>query len=69
MPNIIKVKCTGPNEHVNEIDIENVLGTDVVLHGTPIETGRPIPQRIVRRCDVCVEGKVIITREMIAENL
>ncbi len=69
MPNIIKVKCTGPDEHVNEIDIEQVLGTDVVLHGTPIETGRPIPQRIVRRCDVCVEGKVIITREMIAENL
>ena len=69
MPNIIKVKCTGPDEHVNEIDIEQVLGPDVVLHGTPIETGRPIPQRIVRRCDVCVEGKVIITREMIAENL
>jgi hypothetical protein len=69
MPNIIKVKCTGPNEHVNEVDIENVLGTDVVLRGTPIETGRPIPSRIVRRCDVCVEGKVIITREMIVENL
>ncbi len=69
MPNIIKVKCTGPNEHVNEIDIENILGTDVVLRGTPIETGRPIPQRIVKKCIVCVEGKVIITREMIAENL
>ncbi len=69
MPNIIKVKCTGPNEHVNEVDIENVLGTDVVLLGTPIETGRPIPQRIVRRCEVCAEGKVIITREMIEETL
>ncbi len=69
MPKIIKVKCTGPNRHVNEIDIENMLGTDVVLRGTPIDTGRPIPQRIVRRCDVCVEGKVIITREMIVENL
>ena len=69
MPNIIKVKCTGPNEHVNEIDIENVLGTDVVLLGTPIETGRPIPPRIVRKCEVCAEGKVIITREMIEETL
>jgi hypothetical protein len=69
MPNIIKVKCTGPNEHVNEVDIENVLGTDVVLFGTPIETGRPIPQRIVRKCEVCAEGKVIITREMIEETL
>ena len=69
MPNIIKVKCTGPNEHVNEVDIENVLGTDVVLLGTPIETGRPIPPRIVRKCEVCTEGKVIITREMIEETL
>ena len=69
MPNIIKVKCTGPNEHVNEVDIENVLGTDVVLLGTSIETGRPIPQRIVRKCEVCTEGKVIITREMIEETL
>ncbi len=69
MPNIIKVKCTGPDGHENEIDIESVLGTDVVLHGTPIETGRPIPQRIVRRCGVCFEGKVIITREMIQESL
>jgi len=69
MPNIIKVKCTGPNEHVNEVDIENVLGTDVVLLGSPIETGRPIPPRIVRKCEVCAEGKVIITREMIEETL
>ena len=69
MPNIIKVKFTGPNEHVNEVDIENVLGTDVVLLGTPIETGRPIPPRIVRKCEVCTEGKVIITREMIEETL
>ena len=69
MPNIIKVKCTGPNRHENEVDIEGLLGTDVVLRGTPIDTGRPIPQRIVRRCAECVEGKVIITREMIAENL
>ena len=69
MPNIIKVKCTGPNRHENEVDIEHLLGTDVVLRGTPIETGRPIPPRIVRKCIECVEGKVIITREMIVENL
>ena len=69
MAKIIKVRCTGAGQHVNEIDIEDVLGTDVVLHGSPIDTGRPIPQRIVRRCEVCAEGKVILTREMIEENL
>ena len=69
MANIIKVRCTGAEQHVNEIDLDDVLGSDIVIHGTPIDTGRPIPQRIVRRCEVCDEGKVIITREMIEENL
>lgn len=69
MAKIINVRCTGAGQHVNEIDLESVLGTDVVLHGTPIDTGRPIPARIVRRCDVCAEGKVVVTREMIEESL
>jgi tartrate dehydratase beta subunit/fumarate hydratase class I family protein len=65
MARIIKVQCTGRDRHVNEIDLDDVLGSDVVLYGGPIVTGRDIPARIVRRCDVCDEGKVIITREMI----
>jgi len=69
MATIIKVRCTGKEQHVNEIDLDIVLGSNVVIHGTPIDTGRPIPARIVRRCDVCAEGKVILTREMIEENL
>lgn len=69
MAKIINVRCTGAGQHVNEIDLESVLGTDVVLHGTPIDTGRRIPARIVRTCDVCAEGKVVVTREMIEESL
>ena len=69
MAKIVKVRCTGVGQHVNEIDIEDVLGPDVVLHGNPIDTGRPIPARIVRRCEICDEGKVILTREMIEKNL
>lgn len=65
MATIIKVPCTGRGQHVNEIDLDDVLGDDVVLHGAAIDTGRQIPARIVRRCDECDEGRVIITREMI----
>ena len=54
---------------MNEVDLDAILGTDVVLSGTPIDTGRPIPPRIVRKCEVCTEGKVILTREMIEESL
>ncbi len=69
MAKIIKVRCTGSGQHVNEIDLEDVLGPNVVIHGTPIDTGRPIPERIIRKCEVCIEGKVIITREMIEKNV
>lgn len=69
MAKIIKVKCTGAGRHVNEIDLEDVLGPNVVMHGNPIDTGQPIPERIVRKCEACAEGKVILTRETIEDNL
>jgi hypothetical protein len=65
MAKIVKVPCTGPEQHVNEIDLEDVIGSDVVIYGGPIAAGRDLPARIVRRCALCAEGKVIVTREMI----
>jgi hypothetical protein len=65
MATIIKVPCTGKGQHVNEINLDDILGDDVVVYGAAIDTGRQIPARIVRRCDECDEGKVIISREMI----
>ena len=46
MKKIIKVKCTGTGGHINEIDLEDILGQDVILYGSPIVTGRQIPARI-----------------------
>ncbi len=65
MAKIIRVPCTGPEQHENEIDLEDVIGSDVVIYGNPIATGRDLPAQIVRRCNVCDVGRVIITREMI----
>jgi tartrate dehydratase beta subunit/fumarate hydratase class I family protein len=65
MARIINVQCTGKDRHVNEIDLDDILGSDVVMYGGPIVTGRDVPARIVRRCDTCDEGKVIVTRDMI----
>lgn len=69
MEKIIKVKCTGAGQHINEINLEDVFGEDVILYGSPIVTGRQIPARIVRNCEVCEEGKVVLTREMIEDIL
>jgi hypothetical protein len=68
MAKIIKVRCTGKGQHENEIDLETIVGKDVVIYGNPIDTGRSVPARVVRRCDECDEGKVVVTREMIEEN-
>jgi tartrate dehydratase beta subunit/fumarate hydratase class I family protein len=69
MAKILKVPCTGKERHINEVNLDDILGSDVVLYGGPIVTGRDVPARIVRRCDVCDTGKVIITREMIEASL
>lgn len=69
MAKIIKVRCTGAGQHENEIDLDHVIGSDVVIYGGPIATGRDLPARVVRRCDECDEGRVILTREMIEQHL
>ena len=69
MGKIVKIPCTGAGQHVNEIDLEDVIGPDVIVYGNPIDTGRQLPAQVVRRCDECDEGRVILTREMIEQNL
>jgi hypothetical protein len=69
MAKIVKVRCTGPGQHENEIDLEDVIGSDVVIYGSPISTGRDLPAQIVRRCAVCDVGKAIVTRDMIEKAL
>ncbi len=69
MPKTIKIKCNGPNKCINEIDLEKALGTTVVLRDGSTKNERPIPERVVKKCQFCTVGKVIITREMFEENL
>jgi len=75
MPKIIKVRCNGPAKHINEVDLDKALETSFVLRGGPVQSQQPIesqqatPERIVLRCRECNEGKVIITRQMLQENL
>ncbi|MFH1891588.1 MAG: hypothetical protein ABIK83_02780 [Candidatus Zixiibacteriota bacterium] len=70
MGKMIKVRCDGPGKHVNTVDVEAVLETDVILRSTGKgKGGRSIPKRLVLPCRECAVGKVIITRDMIEANL
>ena len=71
MPKIIKVRCNGPNKCINEVDLEALIEDDEVtiyrLATTPAD--RPVRKRYVSKCKHCSEGEVIVTRQMIEENL
>lgn len=66
MAKIIKVRCNGPNKHVNEIDLDKVLRTDTVLRNRRSDQGpQAVPDRVVLPCAECTTGKVILTSDMI----
>lgn len=69
MSEIIKIKCNGVQGHVNEIDLENALRTDLVLRDKPALKQQSIPERLVFPCRFCTDGKVIVTRAIIQANL
>ena len=66
MPEIIKIKCNGPNKHINEVDLSDALREQPVARQMD-GPSTSMPDRIVLRCRECVDGRVILTRAMIEE--
>jgi hypothetical protein len=66
MGQIIKVRCNGPNKHVNEVDVDEALDEVPIARQTHFSTPS-VPERIVRPCRGCSDGKVILTRVMIED--
>ena len=66
MGQVIKVRCNGPNKHVNEVDLAVAL-LEVPITRQADFSAADLPARIVLRCHECTEGKVIVTREMIED--
>ena len=74
MPKIIKVRCNGPNKCINEVDLKALIKDEdaYVYRMYPGDTSRKGPvirSRYVLKCKRCSNGEVIITRQMIEENL
>ena len=66
MADMIKIRCNGPNRHVNEIDLGQALREQPITRNV-IFTPPDIPDRIVLHCHECADGKVILTRAMIEQ--
>ena len=67
MGQVIKVRCNGPNRHVNEVDLEDALRGDFVTRRTDFSSSSSVPERTVLRCHECTDGKVVVTREMVED--
>lgn len=66
MARIITVRCNGPDQHENEINIDALCTPCfVVRKDNPIDG---LPRRRVLDCQHCKEGKVVITPEMLQED-
>jgi hypothetical protein len=69
MATMIKIRCNGPNQHINEIDLDKVLQPTIVLRGWRQPKSKNIPERLVLRCQHCAEGHVVLTRKMIEAQI
>ncbi len=68
MAKTINVRCNGSGRHVNEVNLDTLLQPTAVLRGGP-RNAEDIPERFVKQCGYCADGKVIVTREMIEKAL
>jgi hypothetical protein len=68
MAKIIKVRCNGPEKHVNEVDVDTMLRPTTVLRGESQSSDFSMPARWVLGCRYCTH-KVIVTRQMVKESL
>jgi hypothetical protein len=65
MSNVIRVRCNGPEKHINEVDLNLAMLKTVIIRGQPTFEPSAIPKRLVLSCRYCTTGKVVLTRDMI----
>jgi len=71
MAQMIKIRCNGPQHHVNEVDLDKLLQPTPLVRspGRSRAQSSDIPERLVRPCKLCTEGRVVISREIIEDHL
>lgn len=69
----LKIRCNGPEHHVNEIDVNKLLQDTVVLrHSAPPPAPSPempaLREKYIARCRECTHD-VVITKAVLQEFL
>jgi hypothetical protein len=66
MGQILKIRCNGPNKHINDVDLDDAL-REVPIAREAEFSSSSAPERIVLRCRECVDGRVIVMRKTIED--
>jgi len=62
---IMHVRCTGPEKHINRIDIDALMSATIVTKGQSGPGGKIRSKRFNKKCDYCERGRVCVDRRMI----
>lgn len=69
MAKIVKIKCNGAGQHVNEVDLDHALEESVVYRGAEPRL-QNLPERVTLRCQESgCTGRVTLTRAMLETML
>lgn len=69
MARIVKIKCNGAGQHVNDVDLDRALEEAVVYRGAEARL-QNLPERVTLRCQESgCTGRIVITRPMLEEML
>jgi hypothetical protein len=68
MAKLIKIRCNGAGQHINDVDLDRALEEAVVYRGEEARL-QNLPERVTLRCRMCAEGRIVITRPMLEEML
>ena len=70
MAKIVKIKCNGAGQHVNDVDLDRALEEAVVYRGAEARLQNLSERGVTLRCQEngCT-GRIVITRPMLEEML
>ncbi len=69
MARIVKIKCNGAGQHINDVDLDRALEESVVYRGVESRL-QNLPERVVLRCQESgCTGRIVITRQILEAML
>lgn len=65
MAKVIKIKCNGAGQHVNDMNLDRALEESIVYRGAESRL-QNLPERVTLRCQESgCTGRIVLTRDLL----